>query len=634
LRNPIELEGGKLGTAGRELKNKTPNHHTTRSPKLTLALLIVCASLAMIIAAGCGATSSGKSGSSGGSGGGSGGGSNSSVVISPAGANVRIGDTQPFSATVTGAPNNDVTWSVNNMIGGDATTGTISSAGVYSAPTTLPSPNSVTVTAVSSSSSSITGSVIVDLLNPIPSLTSIQPATINTGAFSLTVNGSNFVAGSQVMLAGNALTTSFVSATQLTATGNAPTAGTFAVSVVNPDPGSASSGTVNLQVNGAVNSSACSGISLGQGASLNGFLPFPAGNAWNTDISGAAVDPNSTAIISFIGSSITMHPDFGSGEYQGSTIGIPYVVVGAGQSFVPIDFTAYGDESDPGPMPVPASAPIEGYPNPGSGDRHVLVLDNSNCWLYELYSSYPNDDGSWNAASAAVWDLLNYNQRPYTWTSADAAGLSIFAGLVRYDEVAAGEIKHAIRATFAQTQAAFVLPATHWAANSTNPNAPPMGMRLRLKSSFDISSFSPANQVILTALKTYGMINADNGSSMYISGAPDDRWDNDDLHLLNGVSMSDLEVVKMDTIYTASNIPQGAAPVISSFTASSTSVAAGTPVTLNWSTSSASYLIVSPGAGAVRGTSVVVTPTQTTTYTLYATNAFGRTTATVTITVQ
>jgi hypothetical protein len=645
LRNPIEFESGKLGTAGRELKNKTQNHNTTRSPKSTLTLLIVCASVAMIVSAGCGATSGGKSGSSGGSGsgsgsgsggsgGGSGGGSNSAVTISPAGANVRIGDTQPFSATVTGAPNNDVSWSVNNMIGGDATTGTISSAGVYSAPATLPNPNSVTVSAASTSSASITGSVIVDVLNPIPSLISIQPTTINTGAFSLTVNGSNFVAGSQVMLAGNALTTSFVSATQLTATGNAPTAGTFAVSVMNPDPGSASSGTVNLLVNGPVNSSACAGISLGQGASLNGFLPFPAGNAWNTDISGAAVDPNSTAIINFVGSSITMHPDFGAGEYQGSTIGIPYVVVGTGQSFVPIDFTAYGDESDPGPMPVPANAPIEGYPNPGSGDRHVLVLDNSNCWLYELYSSYPNNDGSWNAASAAVWDLLNYNQRPYTWTSADAAGLSIFAGLVRYDEVAAGEIKHAIRATFAQSQAAFVLPATHWAANSTNPNAPPMGMRLRLKSSFDISSFSPANQVILTALKTYGMINADNGSSMYISGAPDERWDNDDLHLLNGVSMSDLEVVKMDTIYTASNIPQGAAPTISSFTAGSMNVSAGTPVTLNWSASSASYLIVSPGAGAVRGTSVVVTPTQTTTYTLYATNAFGRTTAAVTITVQ
>ena len=302
--------------------------------------------------------------------------------------------------------------------------------------------------------------------------------------------------------------------------------------------------------------------------------------------------------------------------------------------FVPIDFTAYGDESDPGPMPVPANAPIEGYPNPGSGDRHVLVLDNNNCWLYELYSSYPNTDGSWNAASAAVWDLLNDEQRPYTWTSADAAGLSIFAGLVRYDEVAAGEIKHAIRFTLASSKAAFVLPATHWASNSSNANAAPMGMRLRLRSNFDISGFSAANQVILTAMKKYGIIMADNGSSMYISGAPDSRWDNDDLHNLGSVTASDFDVVKMNTIYTASNVPQGAAPTISSFTASSTNVSSGTSVTLSWTTSDASYLIVSPAIGAIRGASLSVTPTQTTTYTLYATNAFGRTTRAVTVTVH
>ena len=324
---------------------------------------------------------------------------------------------------------------------------------MYSAPAALPNPNSVTVTAASTSDSSITGSVIVDVLNPIPSLSGIQPSSINTGAFSLTVNGSNFVSGSQVMLAGNALTTSFVSTTQLTATGNAPTAGTFAVSVTNPDPGSASSGTVNLQVNGAVNSSACSGISLGQGGSLNGFLPFPAGNAWNTDISGAA--GRSKFRMPSLISSARASPCIrisARANIKAAPSAFRTWSWAAAKPFVPIDFTAYGDESDPGPMPVPSSAPIEGYPNPGSGDRHVLVLDNSNCWLYELYSSYPNNDGSWNAASAAVWDLLNYNHRPYTWTSADAAGLSIFAGLVRYDEVAAGEIKHAIRVTFSQSQ--------------------------------------------------------------------------------------------------------------------------------------------------------------------------------------
>jgi hypothetical protein len=547
---------------------------------------------------------------------------------------VRAGSTQQFTATVTGASNNDVAWSVNGIAGGAAATGTINTAGLYTAPASVPNPNSITIQAASSSDSSLSSTVTVDLLNPVPSIASIEPSSINTGAFSIAVTGANFVSGAQVTLAGSALATSFVSATQLTATGTAASAGTFAVSVLNPDPGSASSNSVNLQVNSIGNTSACSGMSLGQGASLNGFIPFPAENAWNTDISGAQVDPNSSAIINFIGPGIVLHPDFGSGEYNGSSIGIPYVVVGSGQAFVPIDFTAYGDESDPGPMPVPSDAPIEGYPNPGSGDRHVLVLDNSNCWLYELYSSYPNSDGSWNAASAAVWDLTNDEQRPYTWTSADAAGLSIFPGLVRYDEVASGEIQHAIRFTLADSQAAFVLPATHWAANSTNANAAPMGMRMRLQASFDIGGFSPANQVILTALKKYGMIMADNGSSMYISGAPDDRWNNDDLHLLDGVTASDFDVVLMGTIYTASNVPQGAAPTIDSFTASSTSVSAGTPVTLDWTTSSASYLIVSPDVGAVRGTSVTVTPSATTTYTLYATNAFGRTTATVSITVQ
>ncbi len=237
-----------------------------------------------------------------------------------------------------------------------------------------------------------------------------------------------------------------------------------------------------------VQDKACSGISVGQGASLNGFLPFPADSAWNQDVSAAAVDTNSDAIISFIGPSIGLHPDFGAGLYAGSSMGIPYSVVSASQSFVNINFTAYGDESDPGPMPIPANAQIEGYPNPGNGDRHVLVLDNSNCFLYELYSASANNDGSWNAGSAAVWDLTADEQRPWTWTSADAAGLPIFPGLVRYDEVASGKIQHAIRFTLPQSQAAMVPPASHWAATSSNSLAPPMGMKLRLKASYDISA--------------------------------------------------------------------------------------------------------------------------------------------------
>ncbi len=392
--------------------------------------------------------------------------------------------------------------------------------------------------------------------------------------------------------------------------------------------GSGSGGSGN-----SAGASACNAMSVGQGASLNGFVPFAADNLWNKDISSGAVDPNSASIINFIGPNVGLHPDFGAGEYQGSYMGIPYTVVSGTQTPVAINFTAYGDESDPGPMPIPQAAPIEGYPNPGSGDRHVLVLDNSNCFLYELYSSYPNNDGSWNAGSAAIWDLLGDEQRPWTWTSADAAGLPIFPGLVRYDEVAAGQIQHALRFTLPQSQAAITPPASHWAGNSSGSPVP-MGMRLRLKSAYDISQFSANVQVILNALKEYGMIMADNGSAMYISGAPDDRWSNDDLHNLGQVTASAFEVVAMTPIYTASNLPQGAAPSIVSFTASPVTVSAGSTATLSWNVDNASYFIVSPQVGAVRGNTVNVTPAQTTLYTLYATNQFGRTTATLTVTVQ
>ena len=377
----------------------------------------------------------------------------------------------------------------------------------------------------------------------------------------------------------------------------------------------------------------CSQLSLGRMASLNGFIPFPADNAWNQDISGAAVDPNSANYINFIGSTTPLHPDFGAGLYAGQTIGIPYDVV-SGSPFVTIKYTAYGDESDPGPMPVPKNAPIEGFPNPGNGDRHVLVLDRDNCWLYELYSSYPQTNGSWDAGSGAVWDLLNDEQRPYTWTSADAAGLSVFPGLARYDEVASGAINHALRFTLEYSQTAFTPPASHWAGNSTNAYAAVMGMRLRLKSSFDISTFPPQSQVILAALQKYGMIMADNGSSIYISGDPDNRWNNNDLASLKTVPASAFDVILIDPLYTPSNVPTGPSPVITSFTANPTTVTAGQSTTLSWSVTGASYFVVSPQVGAARGTSVVVTPKATTTYTLYGTNEYGRSTATVKVTVQ
>jgi IPT/TIG domain len=556
-----------------------------------------------------------------------------SVVVSPASANIRAGDTFLFTDTVSGTSNTSVTWSVNGTTGGTATLGTINATGSYTAPSTLPNPNTITVRATSAADSSASGPSSVTLLNPTPVLTGINPASTGMGNFTLAVTGSKFVNGAQVLFGTTPLQTTFVSDTQLTAVGAASSAGTYAISVVNPAPGSSSSNSVNLQVTGSQQPSSCSSMSLGQGASLGGFVPFPASSLWNTDMSGAPVDPNSAATVNFIGASTGLHPDFGSGLYNGSNIGIPYTVVGSQQPLVVVNYTAYGSESDPGPMPIAVTDPIEGYPNPGTGDRHVLVLDNVNCFLYELYSSYPQAS-SWDAASGAVWDLLSNEQRPYTWTSADAAGLPIFPGLARYDEVAAGQITHALRFTLQNSQAAFIPPASHWAATSSNTLAAPMGMRMRLKASFDVSGFSAANQVILNALKKYGMIMADNGSNMYISGAPDSRWDNSDLHNLGQVMTSDFEVIQMTQLYTQSNVPSGAGPQITSFNASATSISAGTPVTLSWQVTGTDYVIVSPDAGAVRGTSVSVTPAQSTTYTLYATNAFGRTTATVSITVQ
>lgn len=379
----------------------------------------------------------------------------------------------------------------------------------------------------------------------------------------------------------------------------------------------------------------CSGMTVGQNSSLNGFVPFQSSSLWNTDISGLAVDPNSANIINFIGATVTLHADFGAGTFHSQTLGIPYQVVAGTQAKVPITYGLYPDESDPGPYPIPSNALIEGYPKPGNGDRHVLVLEKDGCWLYELFNaSMARKGGGWMADASAVWDMTINEQRPYGWTSTDAAGLPVFVGLARYDEVASGAINHALRFTVPTSQKAFVLPATHWASTNTSTSAPPMGTRLRLKASFNISGFPADDQVILTALKKYGMILADNGSAIFISGAPDNRWNNNDLNLLKSVTASNFEVVDQGTIYTPANVPTGPSPTITSFSANPTTISSGQPVTLSWTTSGQIYNIISPVVGPVRISQVVVAPTATTTFTLYSTNQYGRTTASVTVTVH
>lgn len=268
---------------------------------------------------------------------------------------------------------------------------------------------------------------------------------------------------------------------------------------------------------------------------------FPCDSIWNWPVDYLPVDSNSSDYIESIGASDFVHPDFGSGLWEGAPIGIPFVDVPGTQPSVAVTF-GYADESDPGPYPVPPNAPIEGG-ELSSGDRHVLVLDRDACVLYELYSAYKNPDDSWNAGSGAIFDLSSHGHRPDGWTSADAAGLPILPGLVRYEEVAVGEIRHAIRFTVSQTRRAYVWPARHFASSLTEEQYPPMGQRFRLKKDFDISGFSYQAKVILEAMKIYGLILADNGSDWFISGVPDDRWDNDQLRELRQVTGAAFEAV-------------------------------------------------------------------------------------------
>ncbi len=286
--------------------------------------------------------------------------------------------------------------------------------------------------------------------------------------------------------------------------------------------------------------------------SVAGCSIFPADNVWNTRVDTLPVHPRSNAYINAIGSTDSVHPDFGSSTWDGGPIGIPYTTVPGTQPLVTIHFTAYGDESDPGPYPIPPEAPVE-----WGSDHHVLVVDRDHCILYEMYHAERQPDGSWNADSGAKFDLHSNALRPATWTSADAAGLPMLSGLVRYDEVASGAIRHALRFTADNIQEDYIWPGRHLYPANPNLDLPPYGQRFRLKASFDISRFSPQVQVILTALKTYGMFLADNGSPWYISGAPDPGWNDDALvNELRNVKGSDFEAVDESSLMVDPNSGQ------------------------------------------------------------------------------
>jgi hypothetical protein len=280
--------------------------------------------------------------------------------------------------------------------------------------------------------------------------------------------------------------------------------------------------------------------------SIGGCEVFPADNAWNQPVAALPVRADSAAIVARIQSSggTRLHPDFG----ENPLYGIPYVVVPAGQPAVPVRYDAYGDESDPGPFPIPADAPIEGGPASG-GDRHVLVVQQGSCELFELYRAFPAGAG-WVADSGARFDLRSNALRPLGWTSADAAGLPILPGLVRFDEVASGEIRHAIRVTFARTRTGYVLPATHFASSNGDPTLPPMGLRLRLRAGFDTTMLTGQARVIAVAMQRYGLIVADNGSNWYFQGAPHLGWVDDDLSQLKNISGAEFEVVDTGPVLT------------------------------------------------------------------------------------
>jgi hypothetical protein len=347
-----------------------------------------------------------------------------------------------------------------------------------------------------------------------------------------------------------------VSEADLEATVNARVAGTLSAVV------SGEAASVNTPAESGQNQSAEAGASslaatpTGSGASIGGCPIFPADHIWNTRVADLPVHPNSDAYIASIGADTPLHPDFGGGLWEGDIIGIPYNVVdGSVVEPAQIEFY-YPDEADPGPYPIPSDPLIE-----GGDDRHILIVDTSDCRLIEIYDAAYEGGNRWSAGSGAIWDLTGYMFRPETWTSADAAGLPILPGLVRYDEVAAGEIHHALRFTAEETQQQYVWPARHFASDITDPNVPPMGQRFRLSADFDLSAYPHDVQIILRAMQEYGIILADNGSDWFISGAPDSRWDDEMLvEAFRTIHGSDFEAVDVSSLMIDSDSGQARQP--------------------------------------------------------------------------
>ena len=560
-----------------------------------------------------------------------------SVSVSATPSSINTGQTSQCAATVsgTGSYSSAVTWT--------ATGGTISSTGL------LTPSGAGTATCKANSSvtgyTNIAGSANISVASAGPTITAVTlvctpssittaqtasctPTVTGTGSFTNTVNLS-------LSPSGGSLSSSTGVASGTASTFTPPsTAETATITATSTQDATKTASATVVVTSTSGSGAVCGSLSLGNMGSLNGFVPFPSTNAWNTDISNAPVDPNNSTIAGAF-SGIHLHPDFASSLY-----GIPYVVVDSSTQPL-VSVANNSSEGDTAFAPVPISVPIEGGPADctSSGDQHTIVIDRNTCMAYENYNTV-RCNGQFTSDGQTIWDLKNYEQRPWGWSSADAAGLPIFAGLVRYDEVASGAINHAIRFTMHSSKSDsnggyFVQPASHAAGTaSTSPYV--MGMRVRLKASFDISGFSATNQVILTAMKKYGMILADNGSDFYFQGTPDPHWNDNDLGNLKNITSDNFEVIQMTPTYPgwdANTAPGGAAPTINSFTASASTVAAGSAVTLTWSTANDSYDFIDK-LGGVHGPSVTITPTATTTYTLNATNQYGRTTKQVTVVVQ